>query len=146
ALREIRRVLRPGGRLLYVTWLEDDRPFPPHEAFDEAVLDLDLDEPDEPEPWRAGDLPSAAFAVGQLRRAGFSEAGATSETLEHAWSPAGYLEYKLAYDEVDLVDGLSRAQRHRLAALARGRLAGLGDADFTWRAGVVFVWGRRSGR
>ena len=40
ALREIRRVLRPGGHLAYITWLDRGEAFAPHDAFDEAVLDL----------------------------------------------------------------------------------------------------------
>jgi SAM-dependent methyltransferase len=143
ALREIRRVLRPGGHLAFVTWLEADRPFPPAEAFDEAVLDLDVDEEDEPEPTRSGDLPSPSAAAAQLRRAGFAAAGARTETLEHAWTLDGYLEYKLRYDEYALVAGLTRPQRQRLEAFARRRLAKLDAADFTWRADVVFAWGRR---
>ena len=51
-------MLRPGGHLAYVTWLDRGEPFPPHEAFDEAVLDLDIDEPDEPDEARAGDVAS----------------------------------------------------------------------------------------
>lgn len=143
ALREIRRVLRPSGHLAYVTWLEADRPFPPADAFDEAVLDLDVDEDDEPEPIRAGDLPSARAAANQLRRAGFAAAEARAETLEHAWTPVDYLEYKLRYDEYALVQSLSRPQRQRLEVFARQRLSTLQPADFTWRAGVVFAWGRR---
>ena len=145
ALRDIRRLLRPGGHLAYVTWLERDEPFAPADAFDEAVLDLEIDEEDEPEAFRAGDLPSAPAAIGQLRRAGFAAAGARLETLEYAWTAETYLEYKLGYDEYALVDTLSRPQRQRLAVFARKRFAALAPGDFTWRAGVVFAWGRRSG-
>ncbi|MGH2407583.1 MAG: class I SAM-dependent methyltransferase [Candidatus Limnocylindrales bacterium] len=143
ALREVRRVLRPGGHLAYVTWLDTDRPFPPAEAFDEAVLDLDVDEDEEPEPFRAGDLPSAKAAANQLRRAGFAAADARAETLEYAWTADTYLDYKLRYDEYALVDTLSRPQRQRLEVFARKRLSSLQPADFTWRAGVVFAWARR---
>jgi ubiquinone/menaquinone biosynthesis C-methylase UbiE len=145
ALREIRRVLRPGGHLAYVTWLETDRPFLPADAFDEAVLDLDVDEDDEPEPIRAGDLPTAKAAANQLRRAGFVAADAGAETLEYTWTPDTYLEYKLRYDEYALVATLTRPQRQRLEVFARKRLAELKPADFTWRAGVVFAWAERRG-
>jgi ubiquinone/menaquinone biosynthesis C-methylase UbiE len=143
ALREIRRVLRPGGHLAYVTWLETDRPFLPADAFDEAVLDLDVDENDEPEPIRAGDLPSARGAINQLRRAGFAAADARAETLEYTWTPDAYLEYKLRYDEYALVASLTRPQRQRLEVFAEQRLSRLAAADFIWRAGVVFAWAQR---
>jgi ubiquinone/menaquinone biosynthesis C-methylase UbiE len=143
ALREIRRVLRPGAAFAYVTWLEDDRPFAPHDAFDEAVLDLEIEEADEDEPQRAGDVVSPAAAMAQLRRAGFRAVGARSETLEHAWTPESYLDFKFAYDEEALVASLTGAQRQRLVVLARQHLAGLGRDDFRWRADVVLAWGRR---
>ena len=143
ALREIRRVLRPGGRLAYVTWLDEARPFAPDDVFDEAVLDLDVDEPDEPDEDRTGDVPSPSAAAAELRRAGFRAAGGRRDTLEHRWSPAGYLDYKLAYDEVALVSSLDRSGRARLRALARERLDGLAADDFVWRAGVVVAWGQR---
>jgi ubiquinone/menaquinone biosynthesis C-methylase UbiE len=144
ALREIRRVLRPGGRLAYVTWLESDRRFAPDDAFDEAVLDLEIDEPEEPDPPRAGHVASPAAAAAQLRRAGFAATGASADTLEHAWTPAGYLAYKLEYDEHALVSSLGRLGRRRLAGLARRRLCPLTSSDFHWQADVVFAWGRRS--
>ena len=42
ALREARRVLRPGGSLAYVSWLRDDRPFQPDLIFDEVLEALGI--------------------------------------------------------------------------------------------------------
>lgn len=142
ALREIRRVLRPGGALAYVTWLQRGEPFAPLEAFDEAVLDLGIEEPDEPEEPRAGDVASPHAATAQLRRSGFERCGARVLHLSHQWTPAAYLAYKLEYDEWALMAALSRGDRNRLERYARARFAALSEADFLWQADVVVAWGR----
>ncbi len=142
ALREAHRVLRPGGHLAYVTWLDRGEPFPPHEAFDEAVLDLDIDEPDEPDEARAGDVASQGAAAAQLRRVGFERVGTRHVALQHAWTPEAYLAYKLEYDEWALMSSLSRGQRARLERIARRRLAALPPGDFVWTTEVVMAWGQ----
>ena len=142
ALREIRRVLRPGGHLAYITWLDRGEAFAPHDAFDEAVLDLDIDEPDEPDETRAGDLASPGAAAAQLRREGFERCGATATQLRHAWTQEAYLAYKLGYDELALISSLSRGDRARLERLARRRLEPLPADAFIWETEVVMAWGR----
>ena len=143
ALEEIRRVLKPGAPLVYVTWLDRDarEPFPASDAFDEAVYDLEIDEPEPPDEQFAGDVPSAREAAAELRRAGFVRASAREETLTYDWTPDTYLEYKLAYDERSLMRLLSEEQRTNLERNARERLSRLGASDFRWHAPVVFARG-----
>lgn len=147
ALREARRVIRPGGRLAYVTWLDREarEPFRPMEEFDEAVLGLGIEEPEEEPAQHAGDVPSAEAAARELRRAGFRDVVAREDTLTYDWTAESYLDYKLAYDERALLGMLDDEGRRRLGAAARERLARLADADFTWRAPIVFATGRRPG-
>ncbi|HET7677026.1 MAG TPA: class I SAM-dependent methyltransferase [Candidatus Limnocylindrales bacterium] len=145
ALRELLRVLRPDGILGYVTWLApagESPPFAPSEAFDEAVLDLEVEEPEPEDDLRAGDLVSVGAAAAQLRRAGFRAVRATQEALLHHWQRDEYLAYKL-YDEGELLAILDAAQRVRLEEEARRRIAALPDAALDWRAPLVQAWGRK---
>jgi ubiquinone/menaquinone biosynthesis C-methylase UbiE len=143
ALTEIRRVLRPGGLLTYVTWLDRDsrEPFRASDEFDEAVYALDVDEPDDSDDTIAGDVRSARSAADELRRAGFVRASAREETLIYDWTMESYLDYKLQYDERSLLSALDESQREELERDARARLARLSPSDFRWHAPVVFARG-----
>lgn len=143
ALTEIRRVLRPGGLLAYVTWLDRDSRelFRAAEEFDEAVYDLEIDEPEESDEPIAGDVRSARAAADELRRAGFIRASARDESLIYDWTMETYLEYKLAYDERALLSTLNDEQRRELERNARSRLSRLAPSDFRWHAPVVFARG-----
>ncbi len=141
ALREAVRVLTPGGMVAYVTWLDRDarQPFLPAEEFDEAVFDLEIDEPEGAEEPHAGDVLSGRAAAGELRRAGFVKASAREALLEYDWDREAYIDYKLAYDERSLIEMLEAAQREELERNVRARFAALHEHDFTWHAPVVFA-------
>jgi ubiquinone/menaquinone biosynthesis C-methylase UbiE len=144
ALREARRVLRPGGVLAFVSWLQDTRAFAPDLIFDE-VLDTMGIGAREPEA-RSGDLPSVNRTAGELRRAGFSGAIAEGEMLEHRFSVDGYLSFLSEFDEESLFDELDQKDRAHLLSTMRRRLSALPAADMTMRFPIVFASGRRSDR
>jgi hypothetical protein len=130
-----------------VTWLEErrDTPFPPADAFDDAVLDLGIDEPEyEDDEDRAGDLASASAAAAQLRRVGFRDVAAHEAWVEHRWDPARYLEYKM-YDERDLMAALPGNLRRRLREDAWRRLQELPADSFAWQTPIVYAKGVRPG-
>jgi ubiquinone/menaquinone biosynthesis C-methylase UbiE len=141
ALREARRVLSPSGMVAYLTWLDRDarQPFLPAEEFDEAVFDLEIDEPEGTDEPHAGDVVSGRTATNEMRQAGFAKASAREDVLEYEWTLDSYLEYKFDYDERSLVEMLTENQRQELDRNARSRLAKLKPHDFRWHAPVVFA-------
>jgi ubiquinone/menaquinone biosynthesis C-methylase UbiE len=147
ALREGHRLLRPGGVFSYVTWIgTDDDGFVPAVEFDEAVLDLEIEEESE-EPSRrqvAGDLPSARSAANQLRKAGFKDVVAREDELAYDWTFESYLDYKFAYDESVLMAELSDSKRQDLEQRVRERLSPLAPEAFHWRTPVVFAAARKT--
>lgn len=144
ALREARRVLRPGGVLAYVSWLLDDRAFAPDLLFDEALEELDI--PGREFDGRSGDLPSVERAARELQRAGFAGATAEAEMLEHRFTPDSYLGFLTEFDEEALFAELDPLLRDRLLTTMRERLARLSADELTLRFPIVFAAGRRSAR
>jgi ubiquinone/menaquinone biosynthesis C-methylase UbiE len=142
AFREARRVLRPGGILAFVSWLQDDRAFRPDQVFDEALERLDL----EPRPFdgRPGDLPSVERTAGELRRAGFAAATAHPGLIEHRFSADGYVEFLSEFDEESLFEELEPDRREQLESALREGLARLTPDEMTMRFPIVFATGRRS--
>ncbi len=141
ALREAGRVLAPTGMVAYLTWLDRDarQPFLPAEEFDDAVFDLEIDEPEGADEPHAGDVRSARTATNELRQAGFVKATAREELLQYDWSLESYIDYKLAYDERTLLETLTADQRAELERNVRARFARLKAHDFRWHAPVVFA-------
>lgn len=140
---EIRRVLRPGGRLAFVTWCVDPSAFPPSEAFEDALDELDIPVDEAPEEKVAGDFRSVRAARDSLRRAGFRDARAEAATLEYAFSAETYFEYKTRYDDRMLMEGLRPNLRRRLEGRVRAKLATLPPDAFVLRAPIVYASAER---
>lgn len=141
-LREIRRVLRSGGRFAYVTWLVDERAFQPDRIFD-GLLDEFGFEDDEDRP-RTGDIPSVERAIGELRRAGFRDVTASRAMLDYAYTVESYIAFLTEFDEVSLFDEMDRRERRRFLALLRERLMALDPEELRFRVAIVYASGVRS--
>jgi SAM-dependent methyltransferase len=142
ALREARRVLRPGASLAYVSWLQDDRAFEPDIIFDDVLDDLGIGAREGD--GRSGDLPSVGRAAGELRRAGFADARAEAGLLEHRFTVDSYIAFLSEFDEESLFEELDPELRARLLDELRRRLTRLSADEMTLRFPIVFASGRRS--
>jgi ubiquinone/menaquinone biosynthesis C-methylase UbiE len=145
ALREVRRVLRPGGRFAYVTWLVDERSFAPDRIFDALLDEFGFDEDDTKDDPRSGDVPSPGRAATELRRAGFRDVTASRALLDHAFTVDGYIRFLTEFDEATLFEDMGRNDRRRFLAEFRERLMRLDPDDLHFRAAIVYASGVRSG-
>jgi SAM-dependent methyltransferase len=140
ALREIRRVLRPGGVAAWVTWQWTNRAFEPDRLANEVLDGFGFDPP-EPDT-RSGDIASPSSAAQTMRRAGFREVRAWPGECMYAWDAKGYLAFLTEFDEQSLFDGLERGERAEIEAAILDRLEGLAPAELTLRLPIVYALGR----
>jgi SAM-dependent methyltransferase len=145
-LREIGRVLRPDGLLGFVTWLRDDAWMAPDAEFDEAVYDLELEDPEgDARGSTEQEYESPEEAAADLAATGFTGIEVRLDTLEFGWQRADYLAFKVEYDERDLLDSLTPTDRARVLASVEERWTALPDDAFILRAPLVSATACRPG-
>ena len=140
-LREIRRVLRPGGRFACLTWQAESNPFEPDDAFVLACDELEIDLP--PIDHDARPYTSPEAAASELRRAGFRHVQARTEWLEHRYTPKTFLDVLEQWIESDLFESLDSEMRERLRRMTLEKLRSIPPEAFVWRRPLVSVSGDR---
>jgi SAM-dependent methyltransferase len=140
ALREMRRVLRRGGRLAYVGWLAGELPFAADLAWDEA---LDAAGIERESPGGHDDLATPIVAANQLRAAGLSRVTAREDRLVHQFTPESYASFVTQFDDGDLVLGLEPDVREALTADLLQRLRRLAPEDLRLELPIVYASGVR---
>jgi ubiquinone/menaquinone biosynthesis C-methylase UbiE len=139
ALREVRRVLRPGGVMIWVAWQRTNRAFEPDRVANEVLDEFGFDPP-EPDA-RPGDIASPASAAESMRRAGFRDVSAWLGECAYAWDAKGYLAFLTEFDEQSLFDELEPGERAEIEATILARLKELPADDLTLKLPVVYAKG-----
>lgn len=139
ALRELRRVLRPGAPLGFVTWVRSETPYAPDRVLDD-LLEASGFDPREPAA-DCGDLPSVETAAHVLRRAGFRDVSATPGMLEHRWDAAGYLAFVEHFDEASTFEAMEPDERGQLRARLLEALSALSAEELTLRLPIAYATG-----
>lgn len=144
ALREARRVLRPGGTVGVVTWARGSRPLPGERIWAEELDQLGA-APDRREEgvrrYEAVDAPDKLREL--LAAAGFPSTRAWIRRFERRWEPGDLTQVRRwCGPSGRRLSSLAGGKRERCVARAHERTGDLGPDGLTWRPEVVFAVGK----
>jgi ubiquinone/menaquinone biosynthesis C-methylase UbiE len=140
ALREVARVLRPGGFVGTATWSPEHRETSGvYEALSDAFARNNI--PDEPpmKTWH-GRVDSVAKMRALARRAGLKVQRAWEEETEYRWPRAQFFGWATSLGPFGRrLAAAAPEQRERAIGELEVALASLGDSDFVWKPPVVYM-------
>jgi len=147
-IREAARVVRPGGWLVYATWLRNAGGLPStgglpgaDRILEEVLAEFGFDPP-EPDPG-SGDAASPRAAADGMRRAGFRDVRATPDAIVQHWTPRTYTAFVEHFAEASLFDDLVERERRDLRRRLIAALSAAPAVDLEMRLPIVYVTGRR---
>jgi ubiquinone/menaquinone biosynthesis C-methylase UbiE len=141
ALREMHRILRPGGLCAVLTWQAEREPFEPDDVVTRTFEEFDIDVPGGGAAPRPYTTPAAAAA--EFRRAGFGRVRAQVGWLEHHFTPEGYVDLVEHWTEDDVFARLDDAARANVRRSLLRRLRRLDPSALVWRRPLISVVGQR---
>jgi SAM-dependent methyltransferase len=141
AVREARRVLRPGGTIATLTWLRGGEPLEADAVYDDILERHGF----EPRDHGGGDDDPAtpAAAAARLRRAGFEAATARGDWVDHAFTPEAFLAFLARFDDEDLFATMDAATREVVEADLLAALRALPPDGLRLRLPVAYAIARR---
>jgi ubiquinone/menaquinone biosynthesis C-methylase UbiE len=141
-LREILRVLRPGGILAIYGWVKEKFPFAPEAELENALAESGVVRPPVKEV-RSGHYGSVAGAAAELRSAGFRRVAARAETLDFPWHIDDFIEYRTSTRDVELFESLDEPTRRKAVEALRRRLDALTPDQLVYRPPIVSIVARK---
>lgn len=144
ALREIRRVLRPGGWLGAVTWTESTEDFEPLAIFDDLADEWDL--PEDPSGYETDPFASVRSAAEEVRASGFTDVDAQADAVAFPFTPERYLALLENWERDDVFGPLDEDELRDVRKETLHRWSHLPSDAFVWRAPVVSLLARKASR
>lgn len=141
-LRELRRVLKPGGIVAITGWLSEPQPFSAEAAVEDGLADAGVVRPIRLDV-RSGPYRSARAAAEEMRAAGFRRVAARSDRLEYPWRVDDYIAYRTTTRDLPLFETLDAPTRRRAVEAIRKRLGALAPEQLVHRAPIVTIVARR---
>lgn len=141
-LREVHRVLKPGGTVGVITWAAQNRP-KASAVWEEEVVAGGARVIELPAVENQKCCDSEAKVKALLEAAGFCDTRTWTRPVEHHWKPEDHFEYQQHYAWLEEIDSLSRTAREDCLSRVRSRLS-QGDSDqYIYRGTVVMATAKR---
>jgi ubiquinone/menaquinone biosynthesis C-methylase UbiE len=135
-LREVHRVLRPGGTVGTVTWATETSPTA-NTIWEEELEAAGAQVADLPAVDNRTSCDTVEKVALLMEQAGLTLIKAWNEALDHRWLPEDHFEYQLRSNSCLRLQSLSVDARAACLKSVRKRLVGQGDGQYLYRGEVV---------